>query len=243
MCRNLFDCKEMQRTLKSLSGPPDGYQRTGKEACQRPVRALNPTPSQGFMATMTPGGASGSRTASSAAAIGFLTVAEHEPHGWFGGLLLLNVAGRPLEFHCTAPLKANRAQEILFGPTLRPYLFGEQIGRTLIAQIQRELLAVFTDCEPVLAARELVEVPVALVHSPVDDSGKLTQLRFDAPQATPPRPGQFRIGRNLLTASAGFPGDESLVAGRLAGVGDRLDLFEPFGRIREAIEEAQRSGK
>ena len=48
--------------------------------------------------------------------------------------VLLNAAGRPLEFHCTAPIKPNRAQEILYGPTLESFLYGEQIGQTLIGQ-------------------------------------------------------------------------------------------------------------
>ena len=59
------------------------------------------------------------------AAIGFYTVVPHEQHGLFGGLLVLNHNGRPLEFHCTAPLKPNRAQEILYGATL------EGVGRRL----------------------------------------------------------------------------------------------------------------
>lgn len=48
-------------------------------------------------------------------ALGFLTVVEHKQHGLFGGYLVLNQVGRPLEFHCTAPVKPNRAQEILYG--------------------------------------------------------------------------------------------------------------------------------
>ena len=48
--------------------------------------------------------------------LGFLTVLEHPQHGLFGGYLLLNLAGRPVEFHCTAPVKPNRAQQILYGP-------------------------------------------------------------------------------------------------------------------------------
>ncbi|MBL9124077.1 MAG: hypothetical protein JNG90_10630, partial [Planctomycetaceae bacterium] len=47
-------------------------------------------------------------------ALGFLTVVEHEQLGLIGGYLLLNLSGRPLEFHCTAPLKPNRAQQILY---------------------------------------------------------------------------------------------------------------------------------
>ncbi len=46
--------------------------------------------------------------ARSQSALGFLTILEHQQHGLVGGYLLLNTAGRPLEFHCTAPVKATR---------------------------------------------------------------------------------------------------------------------------------------
>ena len=65
-------------------------------------------------------------------AIGFLTVTRDVEQGLFGGYLVLNFLGRPLEFHCTAPVRPNRAQEILYGPTLDPYLVGERIGQALL---------------------------------------------------------------------------------------------------------------
>ena len=99
-------------------------------------------------------------------AIGFLTVIEHPQHGLFGGYLVLNLAGRPLEFHCTAPIKPNRAQQILYGPTLESFLYGEQIGSTLLGHAKTAPLVVCTDCEPVLSLRDLVDVPVALVLPP-----------------------------------------------------------------------------
>ena len=96
-------------------------------------------------------------------ALGFLTILEHEQHGLVGGYLILNAVGRPLEFHCTAPLKANRAQQILFGPTLDAYLYGEQIGQTLLDKCGLDLLAVWTDVERALCVRDYVSHPVALV--------------------------------------------------------------------------------
>jgi len=180
--------------------------------------------------------------------VGFLAVVGHGQRGVFGGLLRLNVAGGPLEFHCTAPVKPNRAQEILFGPTLEPYLFGEQIGRALVTQCQGSLEAVLTDQESVLAAREFIDPPMVLVRQPVetvsqDGSGKVVQLRFDQAHTSHSPTGIFRIGRNTLATAAGFSTDETVVASKLATIGDRFDLWEPFSRIREAIEEAQRSGR
>ena len=97
------------------------------------------------------------------ATLGFLTILEHEQQGFVGGYLILNTAGRPLEFHCTAPIRPNRAQQILFGPTLESYLYGEQIGQTLLAKGSVEPLAVCTDVELALSVRQYVDLPVALV--------------------------------------------------------------------------------
>lgn len=208
-----------------------------------PESHADPSPTQGHAVATTPDGAAGGRSTKAPSAIGFVTVVNHEQHGLFGGLLLLNTAGRPLEFHCTAPLKPNRAQEILFGPTLEPYLYGEQIARTLIAQVQEKLLAAVTDQEPILAARDHIEIPLVHVLPTIDDAGKVTQLRFDAPHAGAPRPGLFRVGKHQLALATGHAEDEALVQTRLAAVVERVDLVEPFGRIREALEEAQRSGR
>src|SRR6266404_5841932 len=103
--------------------------------------------------------------------LGFLTVLEHEL-GLIGGYLVLNSSGRPLEFHCTAPIKPNRAQQILYGPTLEPYLFGEQIGQALVAKSSASPLVICTDLRPAMAVRSLVNAPVALVLSEADASGE-----------------------------------------------------------------------
>jgi hypothetical protein len=165
----------------------------------------------------------GTAAGKSAATLGFLTVVEHAQHGLMGGYLLLNAAGRPVEFHCTAPLKPNRAQQILYGPTLEPYLYGEQIAGALVGKATVEPLLICTDARPVLAVRELIDLPVALV------------LSADAAD-----PNQFDVGRNRLAIDSAHESDRSLIVERLAVLADSFDLAEPFSRIREAIEEAQR---
>lgn len=178
-------------------------------------------------------------------ALGFLTVLEHEQQGLVGGYLILNTSGRPLEFHCTAPVKPSRAQRILFGPTLEPYLYGEQIGQTLLAKGSIEPLAVYTDLERVLSVRDFVSLPVALVFagnpSPpaTDTTVAPSQWRVDAPHRAGPHLHSFEIGTNRLAVAANRAADE----GRIAGALDTLatfDLSEPFERIREAVEEAHR---
>lgn len=171
-----------------------------------------------------------SASTASAAAIGFLSAIERAPHGLFGGYLLLNAAGRPLEFHCTVPVKPNRAQQILYGPTLEPFLYGEQIGATLVNKSALRPLVVLVDVSPMLAVRQHIDLPTALVTT-ADASPSLH---------LPDYCSQLPLGRNLLAVPARYAADGELIRQRLAALDDLFDLVEPFSRIREAIEEADR---
>lgn len=98
--------------------------------------------------------------------IGFLTIIEHPRHGFIGGYLVLNPAGRPIEFHCTTPVRANRAQEILYGSSLYPYLYGEQIAQTLVSKSKTTVNFLLTDQLPVLALQDFISFPVIYVPPP-----------------------------------------------------------------------------
>jgi len=190
----------------------------------------------------------GAGEAKSLPALGFLTVVDNPEWGLIGGYLLLNLAGRPLEFHCTAPIKPNRAQQILYGPTLEPYLYGEQVGASLVNKSGMKPLVVCTDSPPALALREHVALPVVLVL-PTEDTAEGTDgvadLRHDAAHGRPPLPAlaRFRQGRNQLAIPAAHGNDREQVASRLQSLDEAFDLAEPFTRIREAIEEAQRGSR
>jgi len=181
-----------------------------------------------------------------------LTVCEHEAQGAFGGYLVLNTAGRPLEFHCTAPVRPSRAQEILYGATLQAYLYGEQIGQALLEKAKTTPLVVFTDAPAVLTVRGFTPLPVACVLS--SDGEPATQAdgqperrwRRDEQHTSPPTPfalrlHSFRVGSHPLAVLHDHAEDAELVAERWQSLADDFDLREPFSRIREAIDEARRS--
>lgn len=159
-------------------------------------------------------------------AIGFLTVCDYGEQGVCGGYLVLNAAGRPLEFHCTAAVKANRAQEILYGPTLRPFLFGEQIGQTLVSRAKVEPLVVVTDVEPALAVRPLVSMPVVYLLG--DDS-------------TPQQPAVLMLNRQSASVERTHGSDAEAVRKFWPQHFEAFDLREPFGRIREALDESRKA--
>ena len=179
----------------------------------------------------------GNADAKSKPVLGFLTVVDHPQYGLFGGYLVLTTAGRPLEFHCTAPIKPNRAQEILYGPTLSAFLYGEQIGQTLLSQASTDPLVVCTDCEPALATREFVQTPLVLVLPAGGEIEQTAEPRAAGPEGMV----AFQLGRNRLALPRRAEEDRRLIGERLADLAESFDLAEPFQRIREALEEAQQA--
>jgi len=167
-------------------------------------------------------------------AVGFLKVLDRGEQGLFGGLLLLNVAGRPLEFYCTAPVKASRALQILYGPTLIPYLYGEQIGKTLATKPKTAPSLVCVDAPPAMALADVFNAPVLLINTGEETS-------FDASQA--PELTRFDLDGQPAAVAASQPGAQGVVRDFWSEHLSGFDLCEPFSRIRDAIEEAQSAAK
>jgi hypothetical protein len=185
---------------------------------------------------------------------GYLSVLQSPEHGYFGGYLIVSPLGRPLEFHCTAPIRPSRAQEILYGPTLRPYIVGDQIASALLGAAQFTPRLVLTDQPEVVSvkgAREMSLVlvlsrqtseneptPTKLLH---DDTASTQGLRR-VPGAVPSWSEPIAAFGYLLRhrCAAGLRNCD--IVDLLSTLAERVDIGEPFGRIHEAIREAQRIG-
>lgn len=173
-------------------------------------------------------------------ALGFLAIIEHEQHGLLGGYLVLNAAGRPLEFHCTSGVRPNRAQAILFGPTLDAYLYGEQIGQALVTKSSLTPAVICTNQPQALALREFVQSPVLLVECEGETTGG-GRLRVDGPQAAAGPRLLARRGRDRISLASG--NDVERANALLSTLPESFELSEPFARIHAALEEAQRGAK
>lgn len=178
--------------------------------------------------------------------IGFLTVLEESRHGLIGGYLVLNNSGRPIEFHCTAPVKPNRAQQILYGPTLKPYLYGEQIGRTLFSKATSEPLLVCTDVAPVMALREFIPSPVLFLapdttcRSPNQSRSNGDGSDVNNGSSDTGRLCSFQLGHYTVAVESKYRADQQLVLERWRIYEETIHLPEPFDRIKQAIDEAQK---
>lgn len=169
-------------------------------------------------------------------ALGFLTILDTGDKGFVGGYLVLNAAGRPLEFHCTNPVKPNRAQEILYGPTLLPYLHGEQIAPALLAKAKTPPRLVCTDLAPALTARASSPAPVVLIATSDAESGAKPKptLRIDGAHHDL---NWLDLGPRRLALPAEHAADREEVAAICRELAEGFDLTEPFSRIREALKE------
>ena len=216
-------------SLKWPGRMPDGW--SGRE---RPQGSSHPDSGGGIERSMeqklaeSPGGA-----AAGPRAYGFLTAVESGSQGVFGGYLLVDPLGRPLEFHCTAPVKVSRAQQILFGSTLQSHLHGQQIGGTLLAEGTVTPEMVLTDLEPMLHVRGHTKLPVAFVR---DASSATPSVMVGSTLGT----CSFTIGNASVSPHATDASRGDDLRERLEELAAAVDLREPFERIRAAIDEAQR---
>src|SRR3954468_22160770 len=179
---------------------------------------------------------------------GYLSVINSADHGYFGGYLIVGPLGRPLEFHCTAPIRPSRAQQILYGPTLEPFLLGEQIAGAVLGAAKLNPRLILTNCEAILHSRSRISVPMvqlcgnpeSLVE-PTDLKPASTNLVGNSRARLGPHES-FTIEAFEFFLPIGSESDREETIRLLTELARQIDLAEPFGRIEEAIREAQRLG-
>jgi len=171
--------------------------------------------------------------------LGFLTAVEDTERGFVGGLLITNRFGRPLEFQCTAPVKPNRTQQILYGPTLKPYVLGELIGRTLLEKVGVKPHIVMVESPDLLDLRSATSTPVACLLPPADPSTRNLpdlQNQHDGQIAST----RLQLGNEMVAFHRLHESDRNEIEKFAKLVPGDADLREPFERIREALVETIR---
>lgn len=163
--------------------------------------------------------------------LGFLTVVQ-ENGGYLGGYLVTNSWGRPLEFRLSTTVQPNRVQQILYGPTLKPYIYADLIGKTLVEKTTVAVQLLITDCEPLLDLRLHIPTPIVWLAA-TDDP--LAQALEQAGA------GVGRTAAGPLLCHPKFTEDMAALRALLERV-DTGDWAEPFARIREALSEARKMG-
>jgi len=168
-------------------------------------------------------------------ALGFITVRHHVEHGYFGGYLILNQLGRPLEFHCTLPVKPSRAQSLLYGHTLDDFICGEQIAKALVTKAKLKPSLLLTDCSAVLAFEQVGDEPMVLVESS-DPNANEAHLR--SPHQSDLNLKRIGASGMRCCVSSSSSANSELLSEIAPKLAPNFDLTEPFQRIAEALLEA-----
>ena len=174
--------------------------------------------------------------------LGFLTAVEDAERGYVGGLLITNRFGRPLEFQCTAPVKPNRTQQILYGPTLKPYVLGELIGRTLLEKVGVKPHLVLVESPDLLDLRGATSTPVASLMPAPETTGsrRAKDAERHNGQHESTLPNSLRLGNEAVVFHSSHSEDRTEIEKFSKLVPSDADLREPFERVREALDETIR---
>jgi len=161
--------------------------------------------------------------------LGFLRVALTD-QGYVGGLLVTNHFGRPLEFQCTTPVRPNKTQEILYGPTLEPFICSELIGKTLYERLGVKPQFIIVQQENLLELRRQIDVPIGFLR---ENPAGIDEL---------PDQSLIQFGRQKLRLHGEFPEDLNTLAPLQAKMTADADMKEPLERVGDALKETLRAG-
>ena len=175
---------------------------------------------------MSPGLKMMTNVESPASHFGFLSIVDLGSEVLIGGYLIVNAWGRPVEFHCTEPVKPNRAQQILYGATLRPFVCSEQIGPALVDNASIRPCVLCTDLAEMLFVRHSVDVPVVC----------LTDRKLEIAETT-----ECTIAGHSAYVSDQHESDRSLVECEIDRISGAWEITEPFERIKAAVTEIQKA--
>jgi len=159
--------------------------------------------------------------------LGFLTI-QQDASGYFGGYLVTNAWGRPLEFRLTTSVTPNKVQQLLYGSTLRPYICSDLLGKVLVEKASTAVNLILTDNDAALDLRQHLVTPVAWLNPGNNQNECTDELITVSGSKT-----------QALVILKKYQDDAAAIKDLLQHTGIS-DLSEPFARVREAIAEARK---
>lgn len=95
--------------------------------------------------------------------LAFLSLYELQGDIYRGGILVIDVMGKPLEFRCTSPIQPNAVQKTLYGNTLRPHIAVELIAIPLLKAVSEKPHIILIRQAEFFDTRMSIEAPVLLL--------------------------------------------------------------------------------
>lgn len=167
--------------------------------------------------------------------LGFLAMNRTEPgDGYVGALLVTDLAGVPLEFRATHPVKPTAIQRTLYGTTLEPHIGITLCGRQLLRTSERPPDLLFVNREFMVDLREEFPNPVVFCRG----AGELVEVADGVDRLPSTRVDPLTAGISPIVVSVHGMDIDKLdnLRGHIEKLTASLDILEPFGRIAEALK-------
>lgn len=155
--------------------------------------------------------------------LAFVDISVFDDGSIRGGALVTDLETRPYEFRVTTPVKPTSMQRVLYGNTLPEYVYGELISFPLVQAIKEELSLVITKNENLLIMRPKVSFPVVFISR--GPSGKGTKS------------GAKNVSTYSFKSHSSYSGESDWAETLLTDLTARHDPFEPFDRLKTAMDE------
>jgi hypothetical protein len=175
---------------------------------------------------------SGSKERKEQIRLGFMTAVEIGDRNFVGGLLVTDRFGRPLEFQCTTPVKPNRTQELLYGPTLVPFILGDLLGKALLDRVSVKPSLIMTSRVEMLQLRTKVTIPIIY-----DEASTESDLKSATGNTVRSASQEIRIGRQTFRMHDEFTDDRSVIEKISLQLSDDANMHEPLERVGDALRE------
>jgi hypothetical protein len=140
-----------------------------------------------------------------------------------GGILTTDIETRPYEFRITSAIKPSQLQQMLYGTSLKDYVYGELICAPLIKATKEKISFVLTRERYIMEVRPLVGVPIVLLA--YNEKGAADGVKPISFQVHKDYSSEFSPAQTVLTP-----------------ITQKLDLMEPFERLKLALNEVHRLG-
>ena len=159
--------------------------------------------------------------------LAFVDISVFDDGSIRGGILVTDMETRPYEFRVTTPVKPTSMQRILYGKTLSEYVYGELIAFPLVKAVKEKISLVVVKNENLLIMRPKISLPVVVItKSAIGVEGKNPVVSI----------GTFSFHSHLS-----YAGEADWAKTLLTDLLERHDPFEPFERLKIAMNEVHKN--
>lgn len=162
---------------------------------------------------------------------------------------MLNENARPVEFHCTTPVRPSQSQRILYGATLGEHVLCELIPKLLVNKTKQKPSAILVDQNLLLNCRQNLNIAVGCIaneslsgcHKGEGDSSGNHLNNSTNSELVIGNSAFISVGGLDFSVHSQFRSDELSVQTALESISKTVDIDEPFERLVTAIQEASKS--